>query len=224
MPPVFGARTMNKVTPENYQELAMRTAKPLDKKDNLIHMALGITSEVGELAGELSQFQYTMDNITAEVDPGSQDQKVWEKKCIREAGDIFWFVALGCETIGVQFKDLPGYASRLDNEGLKLKTVLFYTVHSEYSVEALAALAGEVGTLVKRHVVMEQPLDEKALHATLALLASGLALFCEHNLGATTDALLEENIFKLQDKFAGRYPDVTFSIDKAMARNDEKVH
>ena len=39
---------MNEFT--HYQQLALRTAKPMSPMDNMLHAALGLTGEAGEFA------------------------------------------------------------------------------------------------------------------------------------------------------------------------------
>lgn len=76
-----------------YQQQAMRTAKMLPHRDNLIHFALGLTGEAGELA----------DAIKKHVVYGRELDKI---NVIEELGDILWMVALACETLDVPMQDV----------------------------------------------------------------------------------------------------------------------
>lgn len=72
----------------DYQGLAMRTAKDMGSPQmNLIHAALGVTSDAGEFATA----------IKAHAVYGKPLDVV---NCIEELGDVLWFVALACNTLG----------------------------------------------------------------------------------------------------------------------------
>jgi len=80
-----------------YQSLAMRTAKDMGSLDkNLLHVALGITSDAGELADNVKKYvvyggAYDGDNL------------------IEELGDCLWFIALGAKTLGLPLEDIARY-------------------------------------------------------------------------------------------------------------------
>jgi NTP pyrophosphatase (non-canonical NTP hydrolase) len=86
---------------QNYQTLAMRTAKMFPTlSDNLNHAALGIGSEIFELLEE------AMEDDTR---PGLHE----------EMGDVMWYVALACHHLGVQFSDgIPAESGEADVKGL----------------------------------------------------------------------------------------------------------
>jgi len=73
----------------DYQAEAMRTAADLgNTRDNLLHAMLGLMDEVGELAKTMKkELAYGKD---MDVD-----------NLVEEAGDVLWFVALLCHTLGV---------------------------------------------------------------------------------------------------------------------------
>lgn len=73
---------------DTYQALALRTAKPLDDRDNLVHAALGLTGEAGEFA----------DCIKKHLVYG---QPLNHANAMEELGDIMWFVALACHALEV---------------------------------------------------------------------------------------------------------------------------
>lgn len=73
---------------QSYQSLAMRTAKRMELKDDLMHAALGLTSEAGEFA----------DAVKKHLVYGRPLDKA---NATEEVGDILWYVALACNTLGV---------------------------------------------------------------------------------------------------------------------------
>ena len=71
-----------------YQQLAMRTAKPLPTSESLLHAALGLAGEAGEFADCIKKHWV-------------YGQKLDVQNAIEEIGDCLWFCALACETLGV---------------------------------------------------------------------------------------------------------------------------
>lgn len=78
---------------KQYQALAMRTAKQLSRQENLVHAALGVTSEAGELATA----------VKAHVIYGKELDR---SNAMEELGDLMWFVSLMAETLEVSLEDI----------------------------------------------------------------------------------------------------------------------
>jgi NTP pyrophosphatase (non-canonical NTP hydrolase) len=76
-----------------YQHLAMRTAKQDGFRANLTHTALGLSGEAGEFS----------DCIKKHIVYG---QSLDQVNAAEELGDLLWYVALGCETLGVSMADI----------------------------------------------------------------------------------------------------------------------
>lgn len=75
-----------------YQMLAMRTAKNFDdNRMNLIHSALGLSSDAGEY----------VDAIKKHVIYGKE---LDHANAVEELGDCLWFIALACEALGVSLR------------------------------------------------------------------------------------------------------------------------
>lgn len=71
-----------------YQSLAMRTAKPMDVQDDLLHAALGLTGEAGEFADCIKKHWV-------------YGQPLDRENAIEEIGDVMWFIALASNALGV---------------------------------------------------------------------------------------------------------------------------
>ncbi|MDO9103330.1 MAG: nucleoside triphosphate pyrophosphohydrolase family protein [Methylovulum sp.] len=71
-----------------YQSAAMRTAKRINLEYDLNHAALGLAGEAGEFA----------DCIKRHTIYGKPLDKI---NAVEEIGDLLWFCALACETLGV---------------------------------------------------------------------------------------------------------------------------
>lgn len=71
-----------------YQQLAMRTAKPLPVQDDLLHAALGLTGEAGEFADCIKKHWV-------------YGQALDRENAIEEIGDLLWFCALACNALDI---------------------------------------------------------------------------------------------------------------------------
>ena len=68
-----------------YQKLALRTASPKDKKNELFHLLLGLCGESGEIAEKAKKIIRDKDSDFSE----------WDKEdIIKELGDVMWHVAV----------------------------------------------------------------------------------------------------------------------------------
>lgn len=77
-----------------YEEEALRTAKDMGSvKMNLIHAALGLSSDAGEF----------VDCIKKHAIYGKDLDK---ENAIEELGDVLWFVVLACNTLDVNLSDV----------------------------------------------------------------------------------------------------------------------
>lgn len=78
------------MTFDEYQALALRTAKRVDQTYDLRHAALGLASEGGEFATEVKRVTVYDKPLDASMIGGM----------IEELGDAMWFVSLGCAALG----------------------------------------------------------------------------------------------------------------------------
>lgn len=79
-----------------YQSLAMRTAKPMEMQDDLLHAALGLTGEAGEFADCIKKHWAYGKQLDGE-------------NAIEELGDLLWYVALACHAMGVGMDEVAAY-------------------------------------------------------------------------------------------------------------------
>lgn len=71
-----------------YQAAAMRTAKRMNEDADLMHAALGLAGEAGEFADCAKKYLVYARPFDRE-------------NAIEEVGDILWFCALACSTLGI---------------------------------------------------------------------------------------------------------------------------
>ena len=82
-----------KMSFNQYQLLAKRTAKQDSFRAALTHTAFGLSGEAGEFA----------DCIKKHLVYG---QSLDRENAAEELGDLLWYIALGCETLGVSMADV----------------------------------------------------------------------------------------------------------------------
>jgi NTP pyrophosphatase (non-canonical NTP hydrolase) len=76
-----------------YQLRAMRTAKPMEPQDDLMHAAYGVAGEAGEFADCVKKNQV----YGRELD---------RENAIEELGDLLWYVALGCRALNATMSEV----------------------------------------------------------------------------------------------------------------------
>lgn len=77
----------------SYQSLAIKTAKNLGETGDLLHSALGVAGEAGEY----------VDCVKKHTVYG---QPLDKANAAEELGDLLWFVALGCKSLGVSMESV----------------------------------------------------------------------------------------------------------------------
>ena len=73
----------------DYQKLAMRTANP--KCKNLSNVGLGLAGEAGEAADLIKKHLH-------------HEHELDKDHLAKELGDVAWYIALGCEVIGIDLE------------------------------------------------------------------------------------------------------------------------
>ncbi len=76
-----------------YQQQALRTAKRVDERFDLMHTALGLSGEAGEFADAIKKFLV-------------YGRPLDRSNAIEELGDLMWYIAYGCETLGVSMEEV----------------------------------------------------------------------------------------------------------------------
>lgn len=93
-----------------YQTLALRTAKPKDAKNELFHLFLGLCGEAGEIAEKVKKVIRDKDSDFSEFD--TDDLK-------KELGDVLWHVAVIADRFDIELEavgdtNIKKLASRLE--------------------------------------------------------------------------------------------------------------
>lgn len=137
------------MTPNEYQQLALRTesvpailqtGRPQHdaKMTRLLHAAMGICTEVGELAQAVTSvgYQRPLNKVNA----------------MEELGDVLWYVAVGFDALGLPMPARP------EDPGEQIGTLTL----------ELSAAAGALLDLLKKHLFYGKPFDPRAADAALA--------------------------------------------------------
>lgn len=70
---------------DEYQRLALRTAAPRDRKNELLHLVLGLVGESGEIAEKFKKWIRDQDSDVSLID---------RDDLAKELGDVMWYVAV----------------------------------------------------------------------------------------------------------------------------------
>ncbi|MCY1137139.1 nucleoside triphosphate pyrophosphohydrolase family protein [Actinoplanes sp. Pm04-4] len=82
---------------DEYQRGALRTAAPRDKKNELLHLVLGLVGESGEVAEKFKKWVRDLDSDEALIDrPG----------IAKELGDVLWYVAVLADYLDLSMNDI----------------------------------------------------------------------------------------------------------------------
>lgn len=84
---------MQKITLDQYQEVALSTCAVLPMQQQILHATLGLVSESGEIA----------DNVKRKIAYG-RDLDI--PNLIEEAGDVLWYLLLLTKTLGLSLEDI----------------------------------------------------------------------------------------------------------------------
>ncbi len=95
-----------------YQRLALRTASPKDKKNELFHLLLGLSGESGEIAEKAKKI----------IRDNDSDFSQWDiEDIIKELGDVLWHVAVIADYFDISLdkigeKNIAKLADRLKRD------------------------------------------------------------------------------------------------------------
>lgn len=80
-----------------YQALALRTARPKDAKDEVYHLLLGLSGEAGEIAEKAKKIIRDQESDFSKFD--TNDLK-------KELGDVLWHIAVLADYFGISLEDI----------------------------------------------------------------------------------------------------------------------
>ncbi|MDZ4719298.1 MAG: nucleoside triphosphate pyrophosphohydrolase family protein [Roseiflexaceae bacterium] len=78
---------------DEYQRLALRTARDLPAEERLLNAALGLSGEAGEFADSVKKLRFHGHTLDQE-------------ELLKELGDLLWYTALAANALGVPLSDV----------------------------------------------------------------------------------------------------------------------
>jgi NTP pyrophosphatase (non-canonical NTP hydrolase) len=82
---------------DEYQRGALRTAAPRDKKNELLHLVLGLTGESGEVAEKFKKWIRDLD---------SDETKLDRPSIAKELGDVLWYLAVLADYLDLSLDEI----------------------------------------------------------------------------------------------------------------------
>ncbi|WP_454735436.1 MazG nucleotide pyrophosphohydrolase domain-containing protein [Cupriavidus necator] len=162
---------------EQYAPLALRTAKPLPRDEQIQHAQLGLVTEVGELA----------DAVKRHVIYG-KDLDI--TNFVEEVGDVMWYVNLLVDQLAIH----PRVISRLIEESFGEET-------GEMTLVTQVLLTASItGALASYQELEENP------QAMLAVVIEGLVHLLKR-FDRKLDEAMEANVNKLAKRYGDKYSD-----------------
>lgn len=187
-----------------YSARAIQVARPLPHENTVVHAALGITSEIGELFTEL-----------AKVRANGPDQQT-QGRFKLEIGDVAWYINQMLDTLCISFDDLAiTYFQMAPHHAAGTS---FVEVAGGLLME-MSVCAGHISDHAKRLVLIGKPVPVPEMAHTLARLWGALSTL------ATLSNLRWDEIFDANiEKLNARYPNQAFSEAGSEAHRDGCEH
>lgn len=82
---------------DDYQRGALRTAAPRDKKNELLHLVLGLVGESGEIAEKFKKWVRDAESDESRIDTADIG---------KELGDVMWYVAVLADYLDLSLDDI----------------------------------------------------------------------------------------------------------------------
>ncbi|MBT0773586.1 nucleoside triphosphate pyrophosphohydrolase family protein [Kineosporia sp. J2-2] len=82
---------------DEYQRGALRTAAPRDRKNELLHLVLGLAGESGEVAEKFKKWVRDLDSDESRLDRAG---------VAGELGDVLWYVAVLADHLDLSLDDI----------------------------------------------------------------------------------------------------------------------
>jgi NTP pyrophosphatase (non-canonical NTP hydrolase) len=82
---------------DEYQRGALRTAASREKKNELLHLVLGLVGESGEIAEKFKKWVRDLDSDESRIDRDA---------VAKELGDVLWYVAVLADYLDLSLDDI----------------------------------------------------------------------------------------------------------------------
>lgn len=172
-----------------YVPLAVRTEKPLETLDRLIHGCLGLITEIGEVTTEIKRMGIYGKPLDTER----------KAHIVEEIGDVMWYAAIIFDTLGISIEKLRTTPKMIppDNyDGMFLATAIMLGDH-----------CGRVCRAVQEvHMLLGKTNPGQVINTitSLEIIMSGMTVMakaCDSSL----EQAMADNITKLQIRYPEKY-------------------
>ncbi len=200
---------MNELSISAYVSLALRTEKPLNAFERLVHGCMGLITEIGEVTTELKR-------MAIYEKPLDDSRKA---HILEELGDVMWYCAIILDALDANLQYLQS-APRMDPPD-----------HFSGAWEATALVLGDHCGRICRNIqaLGAHQIQEEDLHESLQNTAAsvGLIFNCCHILakicGSTIEAAMYDNIMKLRVRYPEKYSNEEAEVRADKAGADARV-
>lgn len=171
-----------------YIPLAIRTEKPLQPLDRLVHSCMGLITEIGEVTSELKR-------MAIYEKPLDDDRK---KHILEEIGDVLWYIAIGVDALQTPLhwlENAPTMQNRpLGSSGFYEATALMFGKHCGKLCDGVAVI----------YIKQQIPKPSFGSVQSYIMILQGLRVLAEH-CGSTLEQAMDDNIAKLRIRFPEQY-------------------
>lgn len=166
----------------------------MDHQYRLVHIALGLSSELSELVSMLTSGQVDDINLAEEL------------------GDIFWYCAISVDVLGVGSGEVFSFATDAERSR-RLSTLQRGSPILPRLIYDLTIYVGELSDLVKKHVFYGKLIDVEHYVNSLACIVH-TSEHILHVFGITAQDAMDRNIAKLRSRYGEKFTEA-----KALERN-----
>lgn len=178
----------------NYQLQALQTRVGTETPyEDAQHAGFGLMTEVGEILDTYKRHQFYKTLLDT-------------KNLIEEVGDVLWYISVGYHSLGKEMpispSTIPGVVKREEEWGRN---------------KLLAKLTHHVANFFSIIMLYPETWQEEQLDYDLDRIYIYLALYTKQELGVDIEEAAKANL----EKLAKRYPEKTFSTERALNRDKE---
>lgn len=181
-----------------YQAAARRTAKKMHVDDAFKHAALGLGSDMGEVASLLKAKLVYNDPIV-------------RPKLVKELGDVTWFISYACDIFGVGMEEIV-FFQITDHRYMPSRNLLATSVY--WTMMGLK-VAGDFNDLIAGGC-------DQAAHKAIGILMLAKLYVCVCQVAFKHDIEIEEVFLENIAKLLKRFP-LGYNDQDAIARADKPL-
>lgn len=182
----------------NDRKHTSRLVSKIDSRDintpELINACLGLAGETGEVGSILNRWCCV--------------GEVSYEHLKKELGDILWYVALACDSLGANMDDIIK-VDPCDKCSDTAENAMYFVNCAHFSI---SKNVGGINDIVKKWIFHEHDLDMYGIFKSLIGIIDGVSLAgCK--IGANVSDIMQMNVDKLRSRYKG-----TFTVEESKHR------